>query len=100
MIAPLKLELTPNNKYRVRGEIRIADIGNARVDVSFRQYGKKGENLKFTDLVYKYNTDLWEEFSAEIDIAENISAVKLYLICRNLPAKAAVSFRKIQIEKL
>ena len=100
LIAPLKLDLSARSVYRLRGEIRVENIGNGRVDVSLRQFGGKGENLKFTDLVYKHNTDMWEEFSVEIEAVNNASTAKLYLVCRNIPANAVVSFRKIQIEKL
>jgi hypothetical protein len=99
LISDLKLDKTPGQKYRIRGELRIRNIGRGRVDVSFRQQGKTAGN-KFTDRIFQHNTDNWEEFSFETGIIKDAGAVKLYLVCRNLPEKSAVSFRKIQIEKL
>ena len=40
------------------------------------------------------------EFSFETAIIKDAGTLKLYLICRYLPEKGTVSFRKIQIEKL
>ena len=99
LIADLKLDKTPTQKYRIRGEVRIRNIGRGRVDVSFRQQGKAAGN-KFTDRIFQHNTESWEEFSFETEIIKDAGTVKLYLICRNLPENSAVSFRKIQIEKL
>ena len=99
LISDLKLDMTAGQKYRIRGEISIRNIGHARVDVSFRQEGKKAGS-KFSDLIYRHNTDRWEEFSLETEIIKDAGKIKLYLVCRYLPKNAVVSFRKIQIEKL
>lgn len=100
LISNLKLDLAPGSRYRIRGEVRIKNIHNGRVDVSFRQSNDKAKKQKFDDATFSANTDSWEEFSIESKIITGMNAVKLYLICRNLGKDGVVDFRKITIEKL
>ena len=100
LIANLKLDLTPGTRYRVRGEVRIKNIHNGRVDVSFRQSNEPGKKQKFDDARLSANTDSWEEFSIECTVLPGMKSAKLYLICRNLGENAIVDFRRIIIEKL
>ncbi|MBQ9803844.1 MAG: DUF4838 domain-containing protein [Lentisphaeria bacterium] len=96
----LPLPLAPGEKVRVRGEINISGLAGAQVDISLRQHDKQGGKVKFDDLIYRADTDRWEDFSFEAEIKPGTSQVKLVLIGRKLPEKCLVSFRNIRLEKL